>query len=369
VTPPTLFTPAMWRVSVTLFLGALVPNLFVLASRYLGAAGYDEQDIGVAMGAFNVAALFGTPTVGWVTTRWGHARVVAAGCVLTATGAIVFDLSTTLPGYALARAIQGFGFSGVLVGAASYVAETAPAPRLGQALGISGVLTLTAQAVGPVLGKVALAVAGWPWLFRTGAVAGFLGALVALSLPPAPRRPPADEERAVGARAALVATMLAGIGFGVIWTFIADYAPRAGVGDPNWFFVAYVVAAVSTRLLLGTLSDRIGRREAAAPALAGHALVLIGMALVSAPWQAIAIGLGYGLGHGIYYPALQALIVERSGGRRGGAIAASTFAFGIGGVIAAFGLGPVARAFGYPVIYVVAAAASAAAAALVRWRT
>lgn len=362
-------TPALIRVAVTLFLGALVPNLFVLAPRFLGAAGHDEQDIGVIMGAGNVASLVSTPLVGWLTARWGHARVLAGGCALAAVGALLFDAATAMPGLVAGRAVQGLGFAAVLVGAASYVAETAPVERLGQALGVSGVLTLTAQAVGPVIGNLALAVAGWPWVFRLGAIAGGLGALVALTLPAAPRRSAALDDAAVHAGAVLLASGLAGLGFGAIWTFLADYAPRAGAGDPSWFFVAYVVAAVSTRLGLGTLSDRIGRVAAAVPALAGQAVILIGMALLGAPWHAVLIGLGYGLCHGIYYPTLQALVVERSGGRRSRAIAASTFAFGAGSVVAAFGLGPVARALGYPAIYLVAAAASALAAWLVRYRT
>ena len=58
-------------------------------------------------------------------------------------------------------------------------------------------------------------------------------------------------------------------------------------------------------------------------------------------------------------------MVERGGGGRSAAIAASTFAFGLGLVAAAFGLGPVARAWGYPTIYAIAAGAGLAAAASV----
>ena len=354
-------------VSITLFLGAQVPNLFVLAPRFLAHAGHDEQEIGVVMGTFNVASLLAMPLVGWLPARWGHARVLASGCVLAAAGAVVFDAASGLPGYVAGRAFQGFGFAGVLVGAASYVAATAPVERLGEALGVSGVLTLTAQAVGPVVGKLVLLTGDWHWVFRTGAAAGLAGAAFALALPAAPRGGDEATSIPVSARAILAATVLAGIGFGAIWSFIADYAPRAGVGDANWFFVPYVVAAVSTRLFLGTLSDRIGRREAAAPALVGHALILVVMAFASAPWAAVIVGLVYGLCHGVYYPTLQAFVVERSGGRRSRAVAAFTFAFGVGIVIAAFGLGAVAEAAGYRAIYAIAAAAGAAAAALVWW--
>jgi predicted MFS family arabinose efflux permease len=70
----------------------------------------------------------------------------------------------------------------------------------------------------------------------------------------------------------------------------------------------------------------------------------------------------------MYYPALQAMIVERGGEARARAIAASTFAFGLGIVLGAFALGAVARAAGYPVIYLIAAAAGACAAVVVAIR-
>jgi MFS family permease len=124
---------------------------------------------------------------------------------------------------------------------------------------------------------------------------------------------------------------------------------------------------VSVRLFLGTLSDRVGRRAAATPALCGHAVILVAMAGLGQTWHLVVIGLVYGFCHGIYYPTLQALVVERSGGRRSRAVSAATFAFGAGVTGAAFGLGPVARELGYPVIYVMSAACGAAAAALVWW--
>jgi MFS family permease len=124
---------------------------------------------------------------------------------------------------------------------------------------------------------------------------------------------------------------------------------------------------VSTRLLLGRLSDRIGRRQAAVPALAGHALILLAMARLSEPWQLVVIGLVYGFCHGIYYPTLQAMIVERSGGRRSRAIIASTFAFGFGVILAGVGLGQVAHAWSYSVIYPIVSVAGLAATLLVYW--
>jgi hypothetical protein len=64
----------MVRVMVTLLLGAGVANLFVIAPRFLGAIGYDKRQIGVVMGAFNLASLAMAPVVARLIARLGFAR-------------------------------------------------------------------------------------------------------------------------------------------------------------------------------------------------------------------------------------------------------------------------------------------------------
>jgi MFS family permease len=183
-TQDRLLTPAMLLIGVTLFLGALVPNLFVLAPRYLAESGYDAQQIGVIMSGFNLAALVAMPLSGRLTEAFGHRALLAAGCLVAALGAALFDVSSGPIAFTAARCVQGLGFAAVLVVAAAYVAEIAPERRLAQALGVSGVLTLVSQAAGPAIGEALEHAAGWRAVFWAGVGAGVLGAIVALLLPP-----------------------------------------------------------------------------------------------------------------------------------------------------------------------------------------
>ena len=365
---PGLWSPAMVLVSLILLTAAQVPNLFVIAPRFLGDAGLDERAIGWVMGSFNLASLLGFAISGALAVRFGHARTLAVGAVVAATGALVFLLADGLAGYLTGRVLQGLGFSVVMVGAAAYVAQIAPDGRLGEALGIAGVMTLSAQAIGPILAEAIHDAAGWTWVWRTAIGAGLIAAALASRLPPAPSRLPDAPGRRGAATVALLAMLLAGVGFGVIWTFLAHYGPRVGVPRVTAFFASYVVAAIVVRVGFGALSDRIGRRAASVPALVGHTLVLLILAVLSARWQLIVVGVGYGLCHGVYYPTLSALVVERAGGDRSRAVAWASAAFGAGIVLAAFGLGPLARAYDYPVIYVLASGCGAIAAALIAWR-
>ncbi|MBP8806067.1 MAG: MFS transporter [Kofleriaceae bacterium] len=359
---PSLWTPTLVRVTVTLLLGAGVANLFVIAPRFLGEAGYDKRDIGVVMGGFNLASLFAATAIAGLCRRFGYPRVIAAGCALAAAGAAVFAAADSMASFTAARAIHGAGMAAIMIGATAYVAETAPAERLGQALGVAGVLTLVAMALGPALAQLLHDVGGWAWVWQAGIVSGVAAAALALTLPPIGDHAVGPSPAAARPWPALITTTLAGVGFGAIWSFLADYGPRAGAPVVTGFFTAYVAAAVTARLALGGLSDRVGRAAVVVPALLGHAVALLAMSRLGAGWHLVAIGVLYGLCHGVYYPALQALVVERAGGHRGAAIAASTFAFGLGLVVASFGLGALARAVGYPAIYLVAAAAGLAAA-------
>ncbi len=177
----------MVRVMVTLLLGAGVANLFVIAPRFLGALGYDKRQIGVVMGAFNLASLAMAPVVARLIARLGFARVIAGGCALAAIGAAVFAQVDTLAGYATARAIQGAGMACLTIGAAAYVAESSPIDRLAQALGAAGVLTLVAMALGPALAQLIHDHAGWPWVWRAGVISGVAAVATTLRLPPVAR--------------------------------------------------------------------------------------------------------------------------------------------------------------------------------------
>jgi len=361
-----LLTVPLVLISATLFLGALVPNLFLLAPRYLAGRGYDEQQIGIVMGSFNVASLLLTPLIGRLIERFGHRPVLLCGCAIAAAGCLAFDQASGTVTYAAARATQGIGFASILVGSASYVAEIAPPTRLAQALGIAGVLFLCSQAFGPFVGEVIEHAAGWRAVFWAGALGAGAGASVAAVLPPANAPEPGGDAGRVSAWPVLFAIALAGFGFGAVFTFLADYADRADVGAVTPFFLPYVIAAIGVRVLFGDLPDRFGRRVVAVPALLCHTLALALMAGLETRWQLMVNGALFGVAHGFYYPTLQAMVVERAAGARSRAIASSTFAFGAGIVTSAFALGALAKAFDYPIIYLVAAVAGLASA-LVVW--
>lgn len=358
-----LWTRGFVIVTITLFLSAQVPNLLVLAPRFLHERGFDARAIGIVMGTFNVASL---TTMFWLSRQASlrHGPAIAVGGLLSALGAAGFWLAASsfgFWGYVAARLLQGAGFATVLVVAAAYVADTAAPGRLTQALGLSGVLTITAQAVGPALGEALLRFSGWSTVFAAGIFAGLGCAAVALRLPAvAGSEIPVAAGKVRRAWPVLAAIFLASTGFGAIWTFLSAYAADRGLAHVTPFFAAYVVGAVSMRVFAGHLPDRIGPRRVAVPALLLHTGSLLGLAHLSGATDLMWIGVTFGIAHGLHYPSLQALVIGIAGGPRSRAISVATLAFGGGVAFAAFGLGPVARAHGYTLIYWITAGAGVA---------
>jgi MFS family permease len=357
-----LFSRALVTVSIALLFGAMIPNIFVIAPRFLGAGGAAKAEIGMIMGAYQVATLAITPFVVPLAARIGFARVLSLGCAVAGSGALWFAYADALPWFVAARVLQGLGFAAIMVGAAAFVAETAPPSRLGEAMGITAIVTLIAQALGPVLAEFVQQHGSYHAAFLTGAIVGGAGAIAALAMPSSTVRIERARAELQRARPALFALMLSGLGFGAAWLFLADFARSRGVYSIDSFFWPYVGAALFSRIALGKLSDRLGRHRTAAPALLGHMLAFAALPLVHRSWHLFPIGLVYGFVHGTYYPTLQALVVERNVGPRSKAAAASTFAFGVGILAAAFFLGPLAGLAGYNVMYATAAAAAGLAA-------
>jgi MFS family permease len=357
-----LLSPTFVLICVVLWLGAHAPNLLVLLPRHLRAAGLGEAEIGIVMGSFALASIAAMPASADLSDRAGRRAPIVAGLVLCGLSCVLLNFVSSLPGFLVARVGAGAGWGAVLVGASIVVAELAPPGRLAQALGIAGVLTLVAMAVGPSLGEVLVARVGFTGLFVVAsslcaaAVIGafFLpsgGALAhatgkGLTFAPAMRRP-------------LAAAFLCSAGFGAIVSFLADSTALVGIRSVAGFFNGYVALAIFARLACGTWADRFGRVRIIVPAFAGQALALGALAFARAGWQLVPIGALYGFAHGLYYPALMALTVERApGAKRARAIASFNFAFSAGIAGSAVVNGFVAERFGYPAVYLLCGSAA-----------
>lgn len=363
-------------------MAALAPNLFIVVPVFLRSQGQDERHIGAAMGAFPLAALAAMQIWARVAERRGPRLLLMSGTTVAAVGCVLFALAGSTAGWLTARALQGAGWSAVLVGGSLATTQLTPPGRLAQAIGVSGVLTLLSTALGPVFGEFIAHHYGWPWVFRAAVLVAAMGGLLTRLLPPLGAELGAQGERAPAAKTRpaepsslrltgaqvrpLAAMLLLASGYGSVLSFLADHSHLVGPFEVSPFFDAYVAAAILVRVTVGSLPDRVGAHPVLIPAFAGQAASIAALAFIRAQWQLWPVGVVFGVTHGLYYPTLTALVVQRAPEeRRARALASVHFMFSSGMVLASFAGGVLAERWGYPAVYMTSASLAASAVVLI----
>jgi MFS family permease len=370
----SLLTGPFVALCIANFLAFLGVTMLFLLPVFLRRLGGNESDIGLVMGAGQLGAAVAIPVVGVLSDRIGRRRFLLAGYVLLAGGALGLLLVDELgPLLYVLRVIQGFGFAGCLVAGATMITDMAPPRRLAQAIGLYGVATLVTHALGPAIAE-AISV---KYSFRVVFIASFgfqlAGLLMSLRIRETRHTgiaPVAEPLWRIALRPQLRMPLLAGVlqatSFGAVVNFLPDYVSQHRFGRVSPYFIAYSLSSLVVRVGFGDLSDRVGRRRVALPTFFGYSLGMLMLAWLTASWQLWPIGALLGLTHGLSYPALNAMAVERGEPAiRGRVMSLYNLSFNIGMTLGAFVCGAIAHAAGYPTMYMWAAVIVVMGAALV----
>lgn len=338
---------------------------FYLLPLIIQKMGGDEVDIGSMSGAGWLAAGVFMVAMGGLLDRWGRKGFLLGGIALLAGASLGF-LAVGEVGLWMwvLRVLQGMGMATGFNAASALVADLAPVSRRGEGYGVFLVSTLSAHAVGPVIGERVMGAGGFPAFFAVvagyGIVALFLGAFL--------RAPRAGRTSSPGASLAalsvrpglwtiLAASFLFGASFAAVLTFVPTYLKSRGFATVGFFFLAYTASAVVVRAFFSTLSDRWGRRRVILPSLGGMVVVLVLLALARGTATFVAAGVLFGMSQGFFYPTMGALTMDRvSAGDRGRVLGLFNGSFHLGVFAGSSALGPVAAWAGYPAMYGVSAA-------------
>lgn len=357
------------RVTIANFFFFLNFASFFLLPLFVKELGGDEVQIGLIMGTTGLASLLSTLVVGRFIDRYGARRFLLFGAsVMTAAALLFCSVDRVGPWLLALRALQGISVACAFTATTSLAAQLANREQRAQALGLFGLSTVLTHAIAPGLGEEIAGRFGFPVLFvvAAGCTAVVVGIAVGLvEPPPLPRRGPGEKQDALSRNhwVAASATVLFGMGFGTVMTFIASYVKAEAFGRVGVFFAAYTSMAIVTRFVGAGISDRLGRRAVLIPSLTllGASILLISLA-GSTLGLALA-GVAFGTAQGISYPTLHALIVDLSSDYQlGRAQALYNAAFNLGVTVGSFGFGPIAHAYGHRSMFALLAATPVLAA-------
>ncbi|HEX5099032.1 MAG TPA: MFS transporter [Polyangiaceae bacterium] len=311
-------------------------------------------EVGQIASAPVIACLLMAPLCGRWLDRGSYRSAMIAGAFVIAASTLGFGyLEQIGPAVYVLRALQGAGNMLVVAGGQSLVTRLVPAEHHGRAYGTAGAASLLMNAIASSTTEHLSDAYGWGFAFEVAGAAMFFALALAILEPyvHAERDVPAPTSVRSAARhrqAGGYATFAAGAGFGMLVTFTQPFALSQGATHVASLFVGYTLTALCVRLGLGGLVDRWGRRSTALVALGIYSCtVLAGAAL--RPELLLVLGFGFGIAHGLAWPALTALAVQSAAaGRVGSALAGMQAYFAMGTMLAVWVGGRLVDARGYP---------------------
>jgi MFS family permease len=310
---------------------SLAGFLFVHFPGFLQQLGAGEAQIGRIMAAQALGAILAWPIAGRVMDTSGRRIVILGGVALfVVVAGMYLSIGALGPYVYVVRLLDGAAAMMWYTALFTYAADLVPEERRTEGLAIFGISGLIPIGVGAPAGDVILAYGTYRELFLAALALTLTGLILCLTIKDVPRsRSERAQPRSILATAAQhnllpvwTATVTFFIAVLAVFSFIKTFVIATGIATVGQFFSAYAAVAVSLRIFLGWLPDRLGARRMLGIAMPLYAAGLVVLSLASSVWEVVIAGILCGAGHGYTFPVLFSLVVARAERHERGAAAA-----------------------------------------------
>lgn len=340
-------------------------TLFYLFPLFLDQFNPSRSQVGLIMGVHSLTAIMVRPFFGRVVDERGGRKMALLGILFMVLVLPWFHLVESAGILALVlRALMGAGWGVGMTATMAICSDLAPLDRLAHSLGIIGIAGIVAGAVGPMLAEEIVRFAGYGGIFNAS-LALLIAALICML---ATREVPRPENAAGSSRPisykgrsllilGIIAAMpiVHGAVRGAVINFIVLFGNSVGFSRIGPFFLAFSVAAILTRLGIGDISDRYGRKKVILPGALLISLNLFWIAGVESYAAFIFNGFIAGLGQGLIFPALSTYIIDFLGREnKGYALGLYLSLFDVGMGLGSPFFGWISDMIGYRQMYVTA---------------
>ncbi len=364
-----LYTPAFAALFLANLLMVASFSSFFLFPLFITEHGGTHQDIGIIMGAFALASALSRPWISEMIDRIGRKRSFTVGCVIMTTLPLTYlplhgPLSEYYVALLLIRIIHGIGLAICFTSIFTFIVDIIPVGRLNEGIGMFGTSGLIGMAIGPMVSEPILQNFGFsPFFLLT---AGFAATALLLQMPvkdlhhqqPSTLQKLPSFFSLLKKRKQLICgglALLFGFGLAATGNFIAPFAQERGLSYISLYYVAYSCAAIGVRFFAGKLADRIGENQIIPWGLLLAAGGLLLVPLVYGNLLLLVVGFIFGIGHGLLFPALNAMAVrDEPYAIRGKVIGIFTGGIDTGVFCGAFILGMIGESTGFTALFLCA---------------
>jgi len=341
-----------------LFAGSFNMMIPELPSYLTSLGGEDHKGLIIAL--FTITAGISRPFSGKLADTVGRIPVMYVGTFACVICSLLYPQLAFVSGFLALRFFHGFSTGFKPTGTSAYVADIVPDGRRGEAMGTLGICFSLGASASPPLGSWLAKQYDINAMFYASAVLAVLSMLILVGLAETlqEKQPFRFSLLKVGrkdlfdplALPAAVVMICCYISYGVILTLVPDLSDHLGVENRGTFFTIFTLASVSTRLSAGKISDRLGREPVLKASAILIAIAMFAFALADSKPMLYLASVLFGLGNGIFSPAINAWTVDLGDpGRKGRALATMyislEIAIGGGALIAGWFAGHLAGVF------------------------
>lgn len=348
---------------------SLLPTL----PMYIASLGSSGAIVGLISGIFGISAIAIRFFTDDFVRRLGKKKCLYLGIFLSAISTVSYIFFTSTEMLIAARIVQGLGFGLGTTFCAALAVDIIPASRRGEGVGFFGIGNTISMGIAPAIGVFLLTTFSSSFLFSFSTIAALtaIGCTLLCHLPAKAVRMQTAQQQAPKEKIPFMShffeagtgypsffTMLFGLAYGSVNTFIALMAQEAGIENPGLFFVIGLFFVFLTRTFGGRIYDLKGPFWVLFP---GIICYTIGVCIIINATSFIVLMIAavfYGLGAGLIMPSLMTWLFNSvAPERRSNASATYYNMLDVGTSAGIIALGSVADAIGYIHMYYVVLAA------------
>jgi MFS family permease len=321
----------------------MIPEL----PAYLASLGGAEYK-GWIIALFTITAGVSRPFSGKLADTIGRLPVMYIGVLACVVCGMLYPALAFVNGFLALRFFHGFSTGFKPTGTSAYVADIVPMHRRGEAMGVLGICFSLGMSASPPLGSWMAGAWSLQAVFYASSVMAALSMLVMLGLKETlPEKQPFrlgllrvtknDIYDPLAIPAAIVMILCYG-SYGIILTLAPDLTDGVGVANRGTVFMLFTLTSVSTRLFAGKISDQRGREPVLKVSALMIALAMVAFANTTTPAMLYLSSVLFGLGNGIFSPAINAWTVDLGDPQRKGRSMATMYialeiAIGVGAAV------------------------------------
>ena len=325
---------------------------------YYHQLGFSEGEIGLAVGAFSVGALAFRFSAGKAIDRYGSKPVLTAGMLLSLVAVACYPLGGTLLTITLFRLLHGIGISGYGAAALTTTSMLFPESKTTEAVSMYALFTMIGTGLATSIALTLYDEKGFMGVVWCG-IAVTAASLVLFPKSKASKRTANNAAVAVWPVISRPSVMLPAVNlfivnfsFSTLMTFLPLFVLLYGGGGIGYFFVAYAVAVVLSRMVVTRVCKLVSSPRLTLYLMIVFGAIMLFMAYWHSPLALALAGVALGIAFGFAFPSMAGFVAQQTtAAERGTAYGFFITGNDLGQVLGAIGMGFFVGTAGYEAVF------------------